>query len=188
MQIWRVTFEHRSTSASCQAIWGPYTRAGQSMSSQRQTCVSHSALEADIVAADLALRKELLAALPLWEILLDRPVRCLFLEDNQAVCKVIKAGGSMRLVHLPRTHIIDAAAVSEQFSRELQYERTQNEAADIGTSRFIDPLSWVKVLHLVNIVTPKFWTANLVPISRRLDVFRRTSPETRGDFEAPLRA
>eukprot|EP00959_Pyramimonas_sp_CCMP1952_P343197 7189180-Pyramimonas_sp.AAC.1 len=26
---------HRSTSASFQAIWGPYTRAGQSMGSQR---------------------------------------------------------------------------------------------------------------------------------------------------------
>eukprot|EP00959_Pyramimonas_sp_CCMP1952_P329060 6889017-Pyramimonas_sp.AAC.1 len=83
------------------------------MGSQRQTCVSHSALEAEIVAADLALRKELLAALPLLEILLDRPVRCLLLEDNQAVCKVIKAGGPMKLMHLPRTHRIDAAAVSE---------------------------------------------------------------------------
>eukprot|EP00959_Pyramimonas_sp_CCMP1952_P058047 1211578-Pyramimonas_sp.AAC.1 len=97
------------------------------MGSQRQTCVSHSTLEAEIVAADLALRKELLAALPLWEILLDRPVRCLFLEDNQAVCKVIKAGGPMKLMHQPRTHRIDATAVSEQFSRglvELQCERT----------------------------------------------------------------
>ena len=53
---------HRSTSASYQVLWGPYTRAGQSMGSQRQTCVSHSTLEAEIVAADLALRKELLAA------------------------------------------------------------------------------------------------------------------------------
>eukprot|EP00959_Pyramimonas_sp_CCMP1952_P005992 125525-Pyramimonas_sp.AAC.2 len=61
---------HRSTSASYQAIRGPCTRAGQSMGSQRQTCVPHGTLEAEIVAADLALRKELLAALPLWEILL----------------------------------------------------------------------------------------------------------------------
>eukprot|EP00959_Pyramimonas_sp_CCMP1952_P399583 8372234-Pyramimonas_sp.AAC.1 len=68
----------------------------------------------------------------------------------------------MKLMLLPRTHRIDAAALSEQFSRglvELQYERTQNEAADIGTKRLIDPLAWVKVLHLVNIVTPKFWAA-----------------------------
>ena len=62
----------RSTSASHQIIWGPYTRAGQSMASRRQTCVSRSTLEAEIVAADLALRTELLAALPSWEILLGR--------------------------------------------------------------------------------------------------------------------
>ena len=61
---------HRSTSASHQIIWGAYTRAVQSLASCRQTCVSHSTLEAEIVAADLALRKELLAALPLWELLL----------------------------------------------------------------------------------------------------------------------
>eukprot|EP00959_Pyramimonas_sp_CCMP1952_P000274 5380-Pyramimonas_sp.AAC.1 len=79
------------------------------MGSQRQTCVSHSTLEADTAAAVLALRKELVAALPLWEILLDRQVRCLFLEDNQAACKVIKAGGSMKPMHPPRTHRIDAA-------------------------------------------------------------------------------
>eukprot|EP00959_Pyramimonas_sp_CCMP1952_P240028 5016207-Pyramimonas_sp.AAC.1 len=132
------------------------------MSSQRQTCVSHSTLEAEIVAAGLALSKELLAGLPLQEILLDRPARCLFLEDNRAVCSVIEAGGSMKLMHLPRTHRIDAAAVSEQFPRglvQLQYERTQNEAADIGTKRFVDPMAWVKVLYLVSIVTPRFWAA-----------------------------
>eukprot|EP00959_Pyramimonas_sp_CCMP1952_P352717 7389974-Pyramimonas_sp.AAC.1 len=51
---------HRGTSASYQAIWGLCTRAGQSMASQRQTCVSHSTLEAEIVAAGLALRKSCL--------------------------------------------------------------------------------------------------------------------------------
>eukprot|EP00959_Pyramimonas_sp_CCMP1952_P147073 3078320-Pyramimonas_sp.AAC.1 len=68
----------------------------------------------------------------------------------------------MKLMHLPRTPRIDAAAVSEQFSRgifELQCERIQNEAADIGTKRFTDPLAWVKVLYVVNVVTPKFGTA-----------------------------
>eukprot|EP00959_Pyramimonas_sp_CCMP1952_P027790 583163-Pyramimonas_sp.AAC.1 len=127
------------------------------MGSQRQTRLSHGTVEAEIVAADLALRKELLAALPLWEILFGRQMRCLFLEDNQAVCKVIKAGGPMKLMHLPRTHRIDVAAASEHISRDivkLPYERTQNEAADIGAKRFTDPLAWVKVLDLVNVVTP----------------------------------
>eukprot|EP00959_Pyramimonas_sp_CCMP1952_P078533 1641244-Pyramimonas_sp.AAC.1 len=65
-------------------------------------------------------------------------------------------------MNLPRTHRIDAAAVSEQFSRglvQLHYDRMQNEAVDIGAKRFVDPMAWVKVLYLGNIVTPKFWAA-----------------------------
>eukprot|EP00959_Pyramimonas_sp_CCMP1952_P141604 2963521-Pyramimonas_sp.AAC.1 len=41
---------HRSASASRQVIWAPCTRANQSMASRRQTCVSHSTLEAECVA------------------------------------------------------------------------------------------------------------------------------------------
>eukprot|EP00959_Pyramimonas_sp_CCMP1952_P077108 1611747-Pyramimonas_sp.AAC.1 len=66
------------------------------------------------------------------------------MEDNQPVCMVMQAGGSMKLMHFPRTHRIDAAAISEQFTcgvATLQYERIQNEAADISTKRFIDPLA-----------------------------------------------
>eukprot|EP00959_Pyramimonas_sp_CCMP1952_P037011 774484-Pyramimonas_sp.AAC.1 len=62
-------------------------------------------------------------------------------------------------MHFPRAHRIDAAVISEQVTRGvvcLQCERTQKEAADIGTKRFTDPLAWVKVIYLVNIVTPKF--------------------------------
>eukprot|EP00959_Pyramimonas_sp_CCMP1952_P282828 5912160-Pyramimonas_sp.AAC.1 len=85
------------------------------------------------------------------------------MEDNRAVCRVIIAGGSLKLMHLPRTHRIDAAATSEQFTRgvvHLQCERAQNEAADIGAERFTDPLAWVKVLYLANIISPKFWKIN----------------------------
>eukprot|EP00959_Pyramimonas_sp_CCMP1952_P240049 5016620-Pyramimonas_sp.AAC.1 len=66
-------------------------------------------------------------------------------------------------MHIPRYNRIDAVAISEQFTGwvvHLQYERTQNDAADIGAKRLTDPPAWVKVLHLVNIVTPKFWKGN----------------------------
>ena len=102
---------------------------------------------------------------PLWELLLGkRPgeLRAEFMEDNQAVVKVCRAGGSQKLMHLPRTHRIDASAVAEQFARgtvDLVYTPTQDQAADIGTKRFEQPPSWVKVLYLVQIVTPTFWTA-----------------------------
>ena len=84
------------------------------------------------------------------------------MEDNQAVCKICKAGGSSKLAHLSRTHRINAASVADTFLRNIAnliYERTENMAADIGTKRFTDPLSWVKVLYLVQIVTDSFWTA-----------------------------
>eukprot|EP00959_Pyramimonas_sp_CCMP1952_P056528 1180349-Pyramimonas_sp.AAC.1 len=66
-------------------------------------------------------------------------------------------------MHLSRTHRIDAAAISQQVTRgavSLHCECTHNEAADVGTKRFTDPLAGVKVLYRVNIVTPKFWEVN----------------------------
>eukprot|EP00959_Pyramimonas_sp_CCMP1952_P024208 508089-Pyramimonas_sp.AAC.1 len=108
---------HRSTSASRQVIWAPCARANQSMACRRQTCVSRGTLEAEIVAADLALRTQLLPALPLLASLLQREGQCTFVEDNHAVCEVIMAGGSMKLMHLPRSHRVDVAAISEQSTR-----------------------------------------------------------------------
>eukprot|EP00959_Pyramimonas_sp_CCMP1952_P293714 6142960-Pyramimonas_sp.AAC.1 len=67
------------------------------------------------------------------------------MEADQAVRKVIKAGGSMGLTHPPRTHRTHAAAIPEHFFRgavDLQCERTQSEAADFGAKRFTDPLAW----------------------------------------------
>eukprot|EP00959_Pyramimonas_sp_CCMP1952_P455903 9472306-Pyramimonas_sp.AAC.1 len=68
------------------------------------------------------------------------------MEDNQAVRKVIKARGSMKLMHLPRAHRIGAAAISEQLTRGIvtfQCERTQIEAAGFGATLFADPTAWV---------------------------------------------
>eukprot|EP00959_Pyramimonas_sp_CCMP1952_P277168 5794260-Pyramimonas_sp.AAC.1 len=87
------------------------------MASRRQICVSDSTLEAEVLAADLALRNELPPALPLRDIVLQREAKFTLMEDNQVVCKVVKAGGSMKLMHLPRTHRIDVAAIPEQFTR-----------------------------------------------------------------------
>ena len=150
----------RSTSGNVLMLTGPRTKCILSSTSRRQTCVSHSTPEAEIVSADLALRTEALPASLLWGKILGRNIEIDFMEDNQAVVKICKAGGSQRMAHLPRTHRIDAAAVSEQFIRgvaNLTYCRTQDQAADIGTKRFSDPSDWVKVIYLINIVKETFW-------------------------------
>eukprot|EP00959_Pyramimonas_sp_CCMP1952_P142616 2985951-Pyramimonas_sp.AAC.1 len=69
------------------------------------------------MSADESLRRELLPAPPFWEMLLGRSLRAEFMEDNRAVVKVCKAGGSHKLMHLPRAHRTDASAVAEQFAR-----------------------------------------------------------------------
>ena len=60
----------RSTSGVWLAVMGPTTCCPLSGMSKKQTAVSHSTPEAEIVAADLALRTEGIPAIELWNILL----------------------------------------------------------------------------------------------------------------------
>ena len=83
------------------------------VSSKRQTCVSHSTPEAEIVAADEVIRTECLPASLLWEAILRRCILIRFREDNETVCKIVAAGGSAKLAHMPRTHKVNAASVAE---------------------------------------------------------------------------
>ena len=62
----------KSTSGVFLCLKGEYSFVPLSGLSKRQTCVSHSTPEAEIVAADCAVRTEGLPALPLWEEILGR--------------------------------------------------------------------------------------------------------------------
>ena len=98
----------------------------------------------------------------LWEAILQRQITLDFLEDNQAVCKICKSGGSTKLMHMPRAHRINAASVAEHFRKDeirLWYTKTCDIVADIYTKRFEDPTAWVKALYMANIVLPSFWDA-----------------------------
>ena len=61
------TRTHKSTSGCALTLLASHTKCMLSASSRRQTCTSHSTPEAEIVAADAALRTEALPAIPLWE-------------------------------------------------------------------------------------------------------------------------
>ena len=63
--------------------------------SKKQTCVSHSTPEAEIVAADMVLRTIGLPALQLWDILLGKGegnLKAIFKEDNEAAIKILMSG------------------------------------------------------------------------------------------------
>ena len=82
----------------------------------KQTCVSHSTPEAEIVAADEAVRASGLPFMCLWDrILAPAKVKLNFYEDNQAAIQVLKTGRNPTLRHLGRTHRVDLAWLHEVF-------------------------------------------------------------------------
>ena len=97
--------------------------------------MSHSTPEAEIVAADLAIRTEGLPALQLWDLVLERPVKLLFQEDNQATIQILNTNPALR--HLSRTRRVNVSWLCEVFKNlrevELVYCKSDAMAADIFT-------------------------------------------------------
>ena len=79
-----VRADMRSSSGVFLALYGTHRFFPLSGQSKKQTAVSHSTVEAEIVAADHAIRTPGLPALQLWERLFSRPVVLEVYQDNQA--------------------------------------------------------------------------------------------------------
>ena len=102
----------KSTSGVFLALIGPSSFVPLGAVSKKQTCVSHSTPEAELVAADLAVRAEGLPALTLWEVVWrsyagvepgdksNMPEKLRFREDNAAAIQILKSGKSPTLRHL----------------------------------------------------------------------------------------
>ena len=66
-----------------------------------------------MVAADLGLRTEALPLMTLFDAILKRELRLLFLEDNQATLRIITTGKNQVLRHVYRTHRINVDWISQ---------------------------------------------------------------------------
>ena len=75
--------------------------------SKKQTSVSKSTPEAEIVAIDRGVQKECLSALELWSLLLGHPVTLLMMVDNEAAARVLITGRNPSMKHMSRTQRID---------------------------------------------------------------------------------
>ena len=132
--------------------------------SKKQTSVSHSTPEAEIVAADMAVRTIGTPALNLWDVLLEKQVQCIFHEDNSAMIQVCRTGRNPTMRHLGRTHRVDVHWLHERFQDPaflLYEEDIKGMRADIFTKGFIDADKWGYALYLVNHVYPdRFWRRN----------------------------
>ena len=148
----------RSTSGSHLQVQGKFTRFPLAGGSKRQGCVSHSAPEAEIVAADTALRTLGIPALSLWKVLAKVFPQLLFHDDNQGMIGVVRSGPNPTMRHLERTHGISIASMHEYFQKDhfvLIYEITAKMAADIHTKGFKNPMAWKKACMLINLLEPQ---------------------------------
>ena len=89
---------YKSTTASFLCLIGPNSFVPLSAMSKKQTCVSHSTAEAEIVAADKAIKDEGIPALNLWEIVNNKPrgsLRIRFFEDNETGAGIMLSGKTL---------------------------------------------------------------------------------------------
>ena len=68
--------------------------------SKKQTSVSHSTPEAEIVSLDFGVRTLALPALDIWETVFQREMNLEVLEDNQAAIQIVKTGKNPSLSHV----------------------------------------------------------------------------------------
>jgi hypothetical protein len=139
----------RSTSGVHLAICGPHTNFPLCGISKRQSCVSSSTPEAEIVCGHFAHKSVLLPALDLWEVLLPKGFTSVFHEDNHAMIQVIKTGRNPTTRHLHRVHRISVARLHERLgpvpgrdSVSVEYTASSDMCADIYTKHFTDPEAW----------------------------------------------
>ena len=129
----------RSTSGVFLCLKGPNSFVPLSALSKRQSCVSHSTPEAEIVAADAGLRSEAIPEAGLWEALLGRKVVIRLKEDNQATIKIFQSGKNKEMRHMGCTHRVDLAFIHESLVDghfTIEYCETTQMPADIFTKAF----------------------------------------------------
>ena len=117
--------------------------------SKKQTSVSKSTPEAEIVSVDHAIYKLGLPAMTLWERLLNRKITFRVMEDNEAAIRVIVTGHNPNMRHMSRTQRIDVSALNERYHAEDFRFITcpsQFEAGDILTKACTDSRVWSRNL------------------------------------------
>ena len=79
--------------------------------------------------------------------------------------KIAQKGCSQSLRHLSRTHRVNICFIAERFACDPNIKivttKSDDQAADIYTKRFTDPIKWGQLLYLNGIVDPKaFWSSS----------------------------
>ena len=128
--------------------------------SKRQTCVSWSTPEAELVAGSHGLTRELVPALDMCDKMLPADYEATFHEDNQAMIRVIQSGRNPTMRYLHRTHRISIAALHELITGQTElskvvgceYTNSTGMAVDIFTKGFTDKNKWLHATRSIGMV------------------------------------
>jgi len=141
----------KSCSGGLLVLSGPQTWFPLSWVSKKQTAVSRSTTEAELVSMAYSVYNEALPMLTLWEWLLKRRMTLRIKEDNEATIKVINKRYSAKLRHLSRTHKVNIACLHETVTAEncqVEYVKSAEQAADIFT-KALEPCKWENAINLL---------------------------------------
>ena len=103
----------KSTSGVYLCLTGPHTFYPLPAISKKQTSVSKSSSESELVALQLAVSDEGIPGLDLWEKILGRKVQLKLFEDNQAAAQIVRVGRSPKLKDIRRTHGVKLSALHD---------------------------------------------------------------------------
>ena len=118
---------YKSTSCVFLTLAGDNSCFPLAAKAARQTAVSHSTVEAEVAAADTAVRSIGLPQLDLWEAvakasnmwerLLNRRVKMTLLEDNESTYQIIKTGKNPTMRHISRTHGVNIQWLHDAYTK-----------------------------------------------------------------------
>ena len=144
----------RSTSGAFLVLAGNGIFVPIGAASKKQTCVSHSTPEAELVAADFALRTQGIPGLEIAQALYGKKILLYFEEDNNTAITTINNGFSPAMRHIGRTHRVSLRWLHEVCQTPCVILRrcdTNDQAADIFTKAFTNAEQWSNVTSLLGV-------------------------------------
>ena len=120
----------------------------------KQTCVSHSTPEAEIVAGDACLRLIGIPLLDAFDVLSGRKYDLDFREDNQTMISVCTTGRNPTMRHVQRTHGVSIAWLHQIFTEYdniyLTWQNTAGQTANILT-KALDATAWARERQMIGV-------------------------------------
>jgi hypothetical protein len=116
--------------------------------------VSHSTPEAEIVAADCAMRQEGVPTLALLSTILGREVTLSMMEDHEDMINICYSGENPTMRYLNRTRKVGISWLMEVFKLpdiKLYKSDAKLQAADIGAKRITCVETWLSNCVLINL-------------------------------------